>query len=124
MNHIVGDRVYITMCGSGESTSLAFQLSCRVVLGEGTCIRNDFLGTAQRRKFGDELSDPMIQPDMSFYQKLVLLTQLKAADANVATSTAIAAYTRLLTGLTNVIAAGMIVQAVFAALTYLHPSQH
>jgi len=52
----------------------------------------------------------------------VLLTQLKAAAANETTAGAIAGYTKWLSGLTVIIALGTIVQAVFAALAYLHAS--
>jgi hypothetical protein len=73
------------------------------------------------REIWDELSDPNFPPDAPYYQKLVLLTQLKAAESNDGSARAMAGYTRWLTILTVVIAVGTIVQGVFAALSYFHP---
>jgi hypothetical protein len=76
------------------------------------------------REIWDELSDPNLVPEMPYYQKLALLTQLKAAEANETTARAIGGYTKLLIWLTVVIALGTIGQAVFAALTYIHTPSH
>lgn len=72
------------------------------------------------KEIWDELSDPQFPPDALYYQKLVLLTQLKAADANETNARAIAGYTKWLTWLTVFVAFGTICQAVFVALTYFH----
>lgn len=90
----------------------------------GTPAGRRFLWDRPTREIWDELSDPNFPPDAPYYQKLVLLTQLKAAEANETATQAIAGYTKWLTLLTVVIASGTIVQAAFAALAYLHAPSH
>lgn len=58
-------------------------------------------------------------PDTPHYQKLALLAQLKAAEAQNAVAAAMAWYTKWLSVFTILIALGTIAQAVFVALSYL-----
>jgi hypothetical protein len=60
-------------------------------------------------------------PDTPHYQKLILLANLKAAEASEKTAFSVAGYTKWLMILTAFITVGTVVQAIFAALTYLYP---
>lgn len=74
------------------------------------------------REIWGELSDPDFPTDSPDYQKLIMLPQLKAADANEKSARALTKYILWVMILTIFIALGTFVQGMFTALMFFRAS--